>query len=92
MTLPSRHRIRNSSPSGLKPSTLPVGHRGSPQYSIFTSEWGRNIFVLLKLEGQSGVQARDLRLSKQVSLSTAPGPPPITGEKHIVQDDVKQLY
>ena len=31
-TLPSRHRIRNSNPGGLKPSTLPLGHGGSPQY------------------------------------------------------------
>ena len=32
MTLSSRHRIRNSRPGGLRPSTLPVGHGGSPQY------------------------------------------------------------
>ena len=32
MTLPSRHRIRNSSPGGLRSSTLPLGHGGSPQY------------------------------------------------------------
>ena len=32
MTLPSRHRIRNSSPGGLRPSRLPLGHGGSPQY------------------------------------------------------------
>ena len=31
MTLSSRHRIRNSSPGGLRPSTLPLGHGGSPQ-------------------------------------------------------------
>ena len=29
MTLPSRHRIRNSSPGGLRPSTLPLSHGGS---------------------------------------------------------------
>ena len=34
MTLSSRHRIRNSSPGGLRPSTLPLGHGGSPQYSL----------------------------------------------------------
>ena len=28
----SRHRIRNSGPGGLRPSTLPLGHGGSPQY------------------------------------------------------------
>ena len=32
MTLSSRHRIRNSGPGGLRPSTLPLGHGGSPQY------------------------------------------------------------
>ena len=32
MTLSSRHRIRNSSPGGLRPSTLPLGHGGSSQY------------------------------------------------------------
>ena len=32
MTLSSRHRVRNSSPGGLRPSTLPLGHVGSPQY------------------------------------------------------------
>ena len=35
MTLPSRHRILNSSPAGLRPSTLPpLGHWGSPQYWV----------------------------------------------------------
>ena len=75
MTLPSRHKIRNFSPGGLRPSTLPLGHVGSLQYRIFTSEQGRNIFVSLKLD-QSGVRARDLRLSKEATLTTAPGPPP----------------
>ena len=31
MTLSSRHRIRNSSPGGLRSSTLPLGHGGSPR-------------------------------------------------------------
>ena len=29
MTLSSRHRIRNSSPGSLRPSTLPLGDRGN---------------------------------------------------------------
>ena len=29
ITLPSRHRIRNSSPGGLRLSTLPLSHGGS---------------------------------------------------------------
>ena len=32
MALSSRHRTRNSSPGGLRPSTLLLGHGGSPQY------------------------------------------------------------
>ena len=40
MTLPSRHRIRNSSPGGLRPSTLPLGHWRSPQNIFFTSKRG----------------------------------------------------
>ena len=32
ITLPYRHRIRNSSPGGLRPSILPLVHGGSPQY------------------------------------------------------------
>ena len=43
MTLPSRHVIRNSSLGGLRPSTLPVGHGGSPQYYIVSSKRRRNI-------------------------------------------------
>ena len=30
MTLSSRHRTRNSCPGGLRLSTLPLGHGGSP--------------------------------------------------------------
>ena len=30
----SWHRIRNSRPGGLRPSTLPLGHWGSPQYWV----------------------------------------------------------
>ena len=32
MTLPSRHRILNSIPGGLRPNTIPLGRGGSPQY------------------------------------------------------------
>ena len=38
MKLPSRHRIQNSSLC-----MLPLGYGGSPQYSTFSSERGRNI-------------------------------------------------
>ena len=71
MTLPSR--IWNSNLGGPRPSTLPLCHGGSPQYWIITSERGRNI---VKLEGQSGVRTRNLRLSKHAALTTASGLPP----------------
>ena len=38
---------------------------------------GHRIQNSSKLEGQSGVRTRDLRLSKQAALITAPGPPPL---------------
>ena len=45
MTLPSRHRIRNSNSGGLRPSTLPLGHWGFQQYKHFcffqTAETGK---------------------------------------------------
>ena len=45
MTLPSRHRIRNSSPGSMRQITLTLGHEASSQYWIFTSERGRNILL-----------------------------------------------
>ena len=51
---PSRHRIRNSSPGVLRKNTLPLGHGGSTQYSIFTNEWRRNILLLLNLNARAG--------------------------------------
>ena len=43
MTLSPRHRIRNLSPGGLRPSTLPLDHE-YPTILTFTRGWGRNIF------------------------------------------------
>ena len=48
MTLPSRHRIRNSNPSGMRPSTLPLGHRGSPQYRVLRVDGEETFFVSFK--------------------------------------------
>ena len=44
MTLPFRHRIRNSNAGGLRLSSLPLIPWGSPQNWIFMSEQRRNIF------------------------------------------------
>ena len=46
MTLSSRHRAQNSSPGGLRPSTLPLGHRGSPQYWLSHVD-GEETFLFL---------------------------------------------
>ena len=46
MTLSSRHRIWNSSPGGLRPSTLPLGHGGSPQYWLSHVD-GEETFLFL---------------------------------------------
>ena len=46
MTLSSRHGIRNSSPGGLRPSTLPLGHGGSPQYWLSHVD-GEETFLFL---------------------------------------------
>ena len=75
MTLPSRHKIQNTCPGGLRPSMLPLGLGGSPRYWIFMSEQGRKILFLQNLKG-CGVQTRDLPYSKQAAFTTAPGPPP----------------
>ena len=69
MTLPSRHRIRNSNSGGLRPSSLPLGPGGSSLYWIFTNEQGRNILLFLILECQREDWARDLLL--QTGYSSA---------------------
>ena len=43
MTLPPRHRTRNSNPGGLRPSTLPLGHGGSPQYWVLRLDGEKHI-------------------------------------------------
>ena len=56
ITLPSRHRIRNSHPGGMGPSSLRLGHGGSPQYWIFTSEQRRNFLFLWNLNVRAGFE------------------------------------
>ena len=54
-------------------------------------EWaGKRHFVSLKLEGQSGVRNRDLRLSKQAALTTAPGPRPVFIRQTCKQETLNQ--
>ena len=67
MTLPSRHKIRNSRPGGLRPSTLPLGYGGrylsvtEAPHNIDLYEWaGKKHFVSLKPEVQIGIRTPDL--------------------------------
>ena len=67
MTLSFKHRIRNSSPGGLRPITLPLGHGDSPQYWV------------LRVDGEEtprpGNEPRTLAW-KAALLTTTLGPPP----------------
>ena len=46
MTLPSRHRIRNSNSGGLWPSKLPLGHGGSLRYRVLLVD-GEETYLFL---------------------------------------------
>ena len=76
VTLPSRHQIRNLGPSGLRPSTSSLGHRGIKSLQV-----SEEVAIFLKLEYQWGHEPatsdfpRNI-FSKQAVLTTAPGPPP----------------
>ena len=54
-----RHRIWNSRPGGLRPSTLHHGHDAPHNIKFYE---GKKHFYL-KLKGQSGVRTRDLLLT-----------------------------
>ena len=63
MTLSSRHRFRNSNPGGLRPSTLPLGHGGSPQYWLSHVDGGKTFCLFQTAETgnrtpNSGVKGR----------------------------------
>ena len=74
MTLSSRHRTRNSSPVGLRPSTLPLGHGGSPQYWLLHVDGEETFFVSFK-PSRPGTEPRTLAWKAAV-LTTTLGPPP----------------
>ena len=76
MTLSSRHRIRNLSPGGLRPSTLPLGHWGSPQYWLSHVDGEETFFVSFK-PPRPGTEPRTLAWKAAV-LTTTLGPPPWT--------------
>ena len=74
MTLSSRHRIRNSSPGGLRPSTLPLGHGGSPQYWLSHVDGEETFFVTFK-PPRPGTKTR-APAWKAAVLTTTLGPRP----------------
>ena len=82
ITLPSKHRIRNSIPGCLRPITLPFGHEGSLQYWIFSNERVIN-FCFFKPKCQSGVRTRYPRFPRQAALTTAPGFPPMSQDMNV---------
>ena len=69
MTLPSRHRILNSIPGGLRPSTLPLGHGGSPQYWLSHMDGEETFFVSFK-PPRPGIEPRTLAWKAAVLTTT----------------------
>ena len=67
-------QTQDSSPGGLRPSTLPLGHGGHPTILTFTRGWGRNNFVSFK-PPRPGTEPRTLAWKAAV-LTTTLGPPP----------------
>ena len=83
ITLPSRHKIQNSSSGGLRPSTLSLSQeRSSVPHNTY--EWslrgsGKESFVSLKPECQSGGRSRDLptfQADRFITTASAPNASP----------------
>ena len=81
MTLSSRHRIRNSSPGGLRPSTLPLGHGGSPQYWLSHVDGEETFFVSFK-PPRPGTKTRTPAWKAAV-LTTTLGPRPFLAKDEL---------
>ena len=74
MTLPSRHRVPNSGPDGVRPSTLPQRFHTILNFYVWS---GKKRFVSLKPECQSGQRTSDIRLSKQTKWNESGFRPPL---------------
>ena len=85
MTLSSRHRIRNSSPGGLRPRTLPLGHRGSPQYWLSHVD-GEEIFFV-----SSTAEPRTLAWKAAV-LTTTLGPPSSVALRRRLRQQYREMF
>ena len=75
MTLSPGRRIRNSSPGGLRPSTLPHGHGGSPQYWLSQVD-GEETFSVSFKPPRPGTEPWTLTWKAAVLIITL-GPPPL---------------
>ena len=73
--------IRNSSPGGLRPSTLPLGHGGSPQYWLSHVDGKETLFVSFQ-PPRPGTDPRTLAWKAAV-LTTTLGPPPLPGNAEL---------
>ena len=82
MTLPYRNRIQNSGPGGLRPSTLPVGHGGSPQFWVFTSERWRNFLFLWTWRPEWGFETAISHFPSRQSYPLLQGPRPESHLQH----------
>ena len=71
---PSRHRIRYLNPGGLRPSTLPFGHGGSPQYCVLRVDGEENFLFFFK-PPRPGTEPRTPAWKAAV-LTTTLGPTP----------------
>ena len=84
------HRIQNSSPGGLKPSTLPLGHGGFPQYWLSHVDGEETFFVSFK-PPRPGTEPRNLAWKAAVLTNTL-GPPPILSEKNDIFEYALERY
>ena len=82
MTLSSRHRIPNSSPGGLRPSTLPLGHGGSRQYWLLHVD-GEETFLFFFKPPRPGTEPRTPAWKAAVLTTTIGPPPDITGTRNL---------
>ena len=77
MTLPSRHRIRNTIPGGLRPSTpYPRSQRLTTIFNVYEYA-GKKLLFLWNPNFSAGFKPTisDVPCG-QAALTTAPGPPP----------------
>ena len=91
MTLSSRHRIRNSSPGGLRPSTLLLGHESSPQYWLSHVNGEETFFVSFK-PPRTGTEPRTLAWKATNHYPRAPAQKCSIYHRHSGHVDINKLW